>query len=756
MLSIRTKCVPVEAAQSVGIVERYHGPLRRAYNIISEELKSAAKPLKLQMAVKALNDTVGPNGLTPTLLVYGTYPKMSSIDPPAPSIQERASAIAKAMSEVRKLHAQRQISDALNQRNGPDSGKIHELKIGDLALVWRIHQKRWTGPYKVIEIQNENVKLNLPSGPTEFRATSVKPFRTDENITMNIPINAPNNNNNENEKRLNQKDNQSLSDNTPSQEILPIIRPQRNRRLPNCLRGPDVVLYFNSNFLFNQFATSREKEIAGLFKRGVFVEVRGELPNSSRIFNSRFVDSIKNEGTNKAYEKSRLVIQGYNDDGKKKILTQAPTIQRISQRIILSLALMIPETSLYLRDITQAYTQSATRLTRDVFVRPPKGWTKEGILWKVVLPLYGLAEAGTHWFQTYYRHHVDKLGMTNSTFDMCLLHTIGNSSAFGVVGLQTDDTLILGNEDFIKKEADELRNAKFLAKPIEKLTPENPLTFNGMLVSIKNDTTLSISQDRLVQKLQHITTSSDKNDYVAQRARGAYIASVSTPQAAFSLSIAAQSTNPGMIEKNSLNTCIEKIKSGCFQPINFVKLDLNTTRIVVFTDSSFANNKDHTSQIGYIVAFVDGNNRANIIHWSSTKCKRVTRSVLASELYALTNGLDIGVVVKSSVNKILSAKFPHNADKKFSSMPLIICTDSKSLYDCLVKLGTTKEKRLMVDIMAIRESYERREISEIVWISGNKNPADSLTKEKPSNALNKFIRTNTLDIEALGWVERHL
>ncbi|KAI0997174.1 hypothetical protein K3495_g11012 [Podosphaera aphanis] len=160
----------------------------------------------------------------------------------------------------------------------------------------------------------------------------------------------------------------------------------------------------------------------------------------------------------------------------------------------------------------------------------------------------------------YYLHHVDKLGMTNSTFDMCLLHKIGNSSAFGVVGLQTNDTLILGNKDFVKKETDELRKAKFLAKPIEKLTPENPLTFNGMLVSIKNDTTLSISQDRLVQKLQHITTSSNKNDYVAQRARKAYIASVPTPQAAFSLSIAAQSTNPAIIEKNSLNTCIEKNK----------------------------------------------------------------------------------------------------------------------------------------------------------------------------------------------------
>ncbi|RKF83913.1 hypothetical protein GcM3_006027 [Golovinomyces cichoracearum] len=117
----------------------------------------------------------------------------------------------------------------------------------------------------------------MDRGPTEFRATSVKPFRKDENIPINTPNNNNNNNNNnenENEKRSNRKDNQSLTDNTPSQELLPIIRPQRNRRFPDCLRGPDVVLYFNSNFLFNKFATSREKEIVGLFNRGVFVEVK--------------------------------------------------------------------------------------------------------------------------------------------------------------------------------------------------------------------------------------------------------------------------------------------------------------------------------------------------------------------------------------------------------------------------------------------------------------------------------------------------
>ena len=52
-------------------------------------------------------------------------------------------------------------------------------------------------------------------------------------------------------------------------------------------------------------------------------------------FKARFVDEVKFAGTDKAYyEKSRLVVQGYDDRGKKEILTQSPTIQRASQRIL--------------------------------------------------------------------------------------------------------------------------------------------------------------------------------------------------------------------------------------------------------------------------------------------------------------------------------------------------------------------------------------------------------------------------------------
>ena len=45
------------------------------------------------MAVNAINNTAGLDGLVPTLLVYGVYPRISKLDSPAPSITERAAVI---------------------------------------------------------------------------------------------------------------------------------------------------------------------------------------------------------------------------------------------------------------------------------------------------------------------------------------------------------------------------------------------------------------------------------------------------------------------------------------------------------------------------------------------------------------------------------------------------------------------------------------------------------------------------------------
>lgn len=447
------------------------------------------------------------------------------------------------------------------------------------------------------------------------------------------------------------------------------------------------------------------------------------------------------------------------------VLTQSPTIQRASQRLILCITALLQgeDMRLYSRDITQAYVQSTTKLNRDFYTRIPPELAEalsvpNGTVVKVVRPLYGIPESGNHWFKTYHEHHVKELEMNQSTYDPCLLHNNNpTTGTFGVVGLQTDDTLFLANDKFADLEQERVEKAQFLTKLREELSTEHSIKFNGGIIR-KQDDTITLTQKKQCQNLTLVnvkefinTTSSrgnvrialtPKDQYIAQRARGAYIASVCQPEASFDLSYAAQVINPDEKDAKLLNKRLQWQIDNSDRGLKFVKLDTNKLQLTVFTDSSFANNKDLSSQIGYVIVLTDGT-KANIIHWSSVKCKRVTRSVLASELYGMANGFDMGVALKATVEPQLDIK-----------LPLVLCTDSKSIYECLVKLGTTQEKRLMVDVMCLRQSYERRLIAEVKWIKGDTNPADSMTKSKASTALQRLIDTNCIDLEPVEWVER--
>ena len=86
IIGIITKGVLVEAYNLIGIVERYYSPLQRAYQIITVEILNINKDTALQIAFKAINDSVGPNGLVPTLLVFGAYPRITNLDAPSPTV----------------------------------------------------------------------------------------------------------------------------------------------------------------------------------------------------------------------------------------------------------------------------------------------------------------------------------------------------------------------------------------------------------------------------------------------------------------------------------------------------------------------------------------------------------------------------------------------------------------------------------------------------------------------------------------------
>jgi hypothetical protein len=176
--------------------------------------------------------------------------------------------------------------------------------------------------------------------------------------------------------------------------------------------------------------------------------------------------------------------------------------------------------------------------------------------------------------------------------------------------------------------------------------------------------------------------------------------------------------------------------------LQYVKLNQSSLQLVIFNDSFFANNRDLFSQIDYVICLADATH-ANILHWFSIKCKRITRSVLTIELFAMIHDFDVDSVLKATLTKMLDI---------FISLILVI--DSKSLYDCLVRLEITVEKRLMMNVMILRQSYERREITEIKWIHESNNSVDSMTKSKSFSALKTIIDINRINLDTIEWVKR--
>lgn len=149
--------------------------------------------------------------------------------------------------------------------------------------------------------------------------------------------------------------------------------------------------------------------------------------------------------------------------------------------------------------------------------------------------------------------------------------------------------------------------------------------------------------------------------------------------------------------------------------IEVPQLDLESVVLEVYTDAALANNEDFSSQIGYVVVLKDRFGKANILEYTSKKCRRVTHSSLAGEIMAFSAGFDAAFILKHDLEAVTRKR-----------IPLYMMMDSMALFDMVTRNAYSSERRLMIDMAAIRESYRRHEIDGLVHISGSDNPADCL------------------------------
>jgi hypothetical protein len=107
-------------------------------------------------------------------------------------------------------------------------------------------------------------------------------------------------------------------------------------------------------------------------------------------------------------------------------------------------------------------------------------------------PLYGITKVGIYWWATYSKYYKEKLLITTFIFNLCFL-IITTGTLFGIISMQTNNTIILRDNQFLTLKEDKLVKANFIAKLKEKLNLIILLLFNGCIISL-NEGSIALRQ----------------------------------------------------------------------------------------------------------------------------------------------------------------------------------------------------------------------------------------------------------------------
>lgn len=95
----------IERQNSIVKGERYHSPLRGISDVFKKEHYQLPDRIVLKFSNTSINDTMGPNWLVPSLLVYGVFPNFRGPTKTSMKQKERLQALKIARAEMETIVA---------------------------------------------------------------------------------------------------------------------------------------------------------------------------------------------------------------------------------------------------------------------------------------------------------------------------------------------------------------------------------------------------------------------------------------------------------------------------------------------------------------------------------------------------------------------------------------------------------------------------------------------------------------------------
>ncbi|XP_064085415.1 uncharacterized protein LOC135200740 [Macrobrachium nipponense] len=390
--------------------------------------------------------------------------------------------------------------------------------------------------------------------------------------------------------------------------------------------------------------------------------------------------------------KARLVARGFQETEKPK--SDSPTALRESFKTFIAVSAN-EGFELESVDISAAFLQ-AEKLERDVFVEPPKDVKKEGTIWKLNKPIYGLEDAGKREFVDM----IKELLMKNFTISKV------ESSEFRFTGIdivKTREGIEVSMEDY--------------AQSIEEIKE---------IRKIGNDEPLTKTEYKVFRKY------AGKIQWLAENVR--------PDLAIVGLNMSMKNKDATIGDLKRVNKIVKKIKSR-ESKIKFGKIGKKEDlKIYGLGDASYR--CDSKSIGGNLILM--GNKKTDIvapIYWKTKTIKQVCHSAKDAETRNLTKLVDDSVYLAKSVEQLMFGE-------KGGKIPVKLFTDSRPTLESIASSKQVERKLLRNAVADLKEKLIHKEVESYSWLNTKDMIADILTKEnKESDDMVDVLYDNDLPSE---------
>ena len=460
-------------------------------------------------------------------------------------------------------------------------------------------------------------------------------------------------------------------------------------------------------------------------------------------------------GEKELKRKARLCMRGDQEKNVENISKDAPTVNKMNIKLMLMEAVR-QGWDIESSDVTRAFLQTS-KIERNVYVKPPiEAGLPTNKVWKLRRPAYGLIDAA-HSFFVNYADNLIALGcevckMDNATF----YHFEDGSKATdesrnlnGIIASHIDDSLIVSN--------DKTKNV-VVNKMKERFTfgSHETLPFRYVGLNIENEGgKIIINQDHFVDSIMPpdmTKISSNKKAWVLnEEYQTKYRSLVSklnilsmSARPDISFEVKVLTTRYGKGTKLDLMKAVKVLQKVKRKTTKITVPDMGEIKdcvIVAYSDAATKKIDNAFSVAGHVIFLVNKKtNSATPITWSSKKIERVVNSSLAAETLAVVKIIGAIFFIKEILKQMYG--------KECGDIPCLTLTDSKDLYEAVHNVKNTNDKRLLGDILQIKQAMAVDGIiEELRHVPSHEMLADSLTKEGVNGEeLLNCVRTGILHV----------